>query len=216
MERWVAAAKFRDPGYPHKQGGRPIYPIDAVLDIPREHIPDDSLLALVGDETELEGLVKKGNKLAACFLADIQWQKMWADGNYCLNADAAARKIQDDYWPTKHEIGTLLRNHLPFDEKIAHKLSHVSTSAHHNWAKEKRSYYKYHLLMSHEFHHPKWGIVQEDSDGEYYEDIASEMYGDKLCASYESETSSELLEEFFDDADATARSEEGGWYYQGD
>jgi hypothetical protein len=163
MERWVAAAKLRDPGQPHEQGGRPTYPIDAILDTPREDLPDD-LLALMGNSAELEGLVKKGNKLAACFLADIQWQKMWADGNYCLNADAAARKIQDDYWPTKHEIETLLRKHLPFDEKLAHKLSHVSTSAHHNWAKEKRSYYKYHLLMSHKYHHPKWGIVQEESD----------------------------------------------------
>lgn len=244
IERWVAAAKSRDPGYPHKHGERPTFPIDVVLGIQIKCLPD-TLRSLCDDNEELKSLVKKGNKLAACFLADIQWQGMWSDGNYRLYADDEARKVQDDYWPTKHEIENLLRSSLPFDEKIAQKLSHSLTSEHVN-----HSYYKYHLLMSHE-HYPESSLIsnQDESDNEYsgqpvclycghpvdklcgvcsgctvrskgssinpdYDGISSEMYEDNLRAEHESEVNSEILEEFFSDADANVNSVENGWYCQ--
>ncbi len=166
IERWVVSAKSREKFYSDKREERPTCQIESVLDVSSKQLPEN-LLALLVDGAELVKLVRKGNKLAACFLADIYTQKFYSDWNHEADCSDALQKIQDGYWPTKQEIVTLLQQHLPFDENLAHKLSHLPSE--HTY-REKRSYYKYHLLMSHDINYPEMVNTQ----GEEFDDGASE------------------------------------------
>lgn len=241
LERWVKAAKSREKAYSNKQEERPICLIEDVLYISTKKLPDN-LLALIGNGAKLEDLVKNGNKLAACFLADLCTQDFYINWDFNNDRSDEFRLVQNGYWPTKQEIEELLRINLPFDEKIACKLSHTLSSEQDYL--DNHSYYKYHLLMDHHIHYPRviddpqdeidhnapewvnggqpvclycgrivdklWGVCKDcatsgkgDNRRDYdVEDIVSDIYEDKILADYESEVSSELLEEFFTDADA--------------
>jgi hypothetical protein len=250
IEHWVKAAKFRQQSFAFYEDEytyfskivRPILPINFYLDGIKEPISDD-FLALTGSVEELDMLVKRENKLAACFLADILRDRMWVNLRTELDADmlaelfpdgflygdAAAKKIQDGYWPTKNEIETLIQQHLLGDKNMALKLSHRLVTETPHRLPSHYSYYKYHLLDSHEDNYPQWLIKSAEYDevgaeGFCFEHNSQNVqnsvhnydndwdyeHGEQL--KYESEVSSEILSEMFGDACASARIGEDGWY----
>lgn len=123
-------------------------------------------MALVATKKELEELVLKGNKLAACFLSDYFFHP-----SYFADEDSRnpyVFRVQDNYWPTMHEIGLLLEHHLSVDEHTRQEISHlVSAMPYGEWRTGEPSYYKFHLFLSHEVSEPACYVSEED-DSPYY------------------------------------------------